>query len=139
MDLFFFEPVDFVVHWFLFFLLASLWLFICFLWFSLFFFVFPFYVLILNSCSFAGFWLSLFLFIGFLWCFCSSSLVFTFFSLVFSRFWRHSKFKIKICKTGQHYKFQCVATWNHSIAIQSAYFRAKKCMLSCLNPACFSP
>ena len=67
-----------------------------------------FSLVFLNSCSFAVLfhcffhWFSLvflFFFFGF-----------HVFSLVFSRFWRHSKFKIKICKTGQHYKFQCVAT-----------------------------
>jgi hypothetical protein len=79
------------------------------------------------------------LFIGFLWCFCCFSLVFMFFRWFSVVFGGILNSKMKICKTGQHYKFQCVATWNHSIAIQSAYFRVKKCMLSSLNPACFSP
>ena len=41
--------------------------------------------------------------------------------------------------TGQHYKFQRVATWNHSIAIQSAYIGVKNGMLSSLRAACFPP
>ena len=80
----------------------------------------------MNSCWFVGFWLSLFLFIGFLWCFCCFSLVFMFFRWFSVVFGGILNSKMKICKTGQHYKFQCVATWNHSIAIQSAYFRVKK-------------
>jgi hypothetical protein len=66
------------------------------------------------------------LFIGFLWCFCCFSLVFMFFRWFSVVFGGILNSKMKICKTGQHYKFQCVATWNHSIAIQSAYFRVKK-------------
>ena len=54
-----------------------------------FFLVFPVYFLILNSCSFVVFWLSVFLFIGFSVVFFG----FPFFSLVFSGFWRHSKLK----------------------------------------------
>ena len=119
--------LSFVVHWFSLFFLVGLSLvvdlfFVVFIVFLRFYFFFK----KMNSCWFVGFWLSLFLFIGFLWCFCCFSLVFMFFCWFSVVFGGILNSKMKICKTGQHYKFQCVATWNHSIAIQSAYFRVKK-------------
>ena len=119
--------LSFVVHWFSLFFFVGLSLvvdlfFVVFIVFLRFYFFFK----KMNSCWFVGFWLSLFLFIGFLWCFCCFSLVFMFFRWFSVVFGGILNSKMKICKTGQHYKFQCVATWNHSIAIQSAYFRVKK-------------